>query len=91
MTTIKAFIERRPLLSYFALAFAISWSGILIVVGPGGILGTKELSEGLMPFVYLAMLFGPSVAGILLTGLLHGRAGLREFGSRLLRWRAGAR
>jgi len=39
----------------------------------------------------LAMLVGPSVAGILLTSLLYGKAGLREFGSRLLRWRVGAR
>jgi membrane protease YdiL (CAAX protease family) len=31
------------------------------------------------------------VAGILLTGLLYGRAGLREFRSRLLKWRVGAR
>lgn len=27
MTTIKAFIKRHPLLSYFALTFAISWGG----------------------------------------------------------------
>ncbi len=45
----------------------------------------------LLPFVYLATLAGPSVAGILLTGLVDGRAGFREFGSRLLRWRVGAR
>src|SRR3990172_6156352 len=45
----------------------------------------------LLPFVVLAMIAGPSVAGILLTGLENGRAGLREFLSRLLRWRVGAR
>jgi membrane protease YdiL (CAAX protease family) len=91
MTTIKAFIKRHPLLTYFALAFAVSWGGILIVVGPGGIPGNSEQLEMLFPFGYLAMLAGPSVAGILLTGLVHGRAGLREFLSRLLRWRVGAR
>jgi membrane protease YdiL (CAAX protease family) len=91
MTTIKAFIKRHPVLTYFALTFAISWGGILMVIGPGGILGTKEVSEGLMPFVYLATLLGPSLAGILLTGLVDGRAGFRELLSRLLRWRVGAR
>ena len=35
--------------------------------------------------------FGPSVAGLLVTGLVDGRAGLRELLSRLLRWRVGAR
>jgi membrane protease YdiL (CAAX protease family) len=91
MTTIKTFIKRHPVLTYFALTFAISWGGILMVIGPGGILGTKEVSEGLMPFVYLATLLGPSLAGILLTGLVDGRAGFRELLSRLLRWRVGAR
>jgi membrane protease YdiL (CAAX protease family) len=37
------------------------------------------------------MILGPGVAGILLTGFLYGRAGLREFWSRLLKWRVGAR
>jgi uncharacterized protein len=91
MTTIRAFINTHPLLAYYALAFAISWGGFLMVVGPGGFPGTKEQLETLLPFVVLAMLAGPSVAGILLTGLVHGRAGLRELLSRLLRWRASAR
>jgi membrane protease YdiL (CAAX protease family) len=91
MTTIKAFIKRHPLLSYFALAFTLSWGAVLIVVGPSGFLGTKEIPEVLDPFLYVAMVVGPSVAGILFTGLLYGRAGLREFGSRLLRWRVSAR
>jgi membrane protease YdiL (CAAX protease family) len=91
MTTITAFIKRHPVLTYFALTFAISWGCVLMVIGPGGILGTTELSEVLMPFAYLAMLLGPSVAGILLTGLVYGRAGFRELLSRLLRWQVGAR
>src|SRR5215217_2442120 len=82
MTTIKAFINRHPLMSYFAPTFAISWGGILIMVGPGGTSGTTWQSDPLLPFMGLAMLAGPSVAGILLTSLLYGKAGLREFGSR---------
>jgi len=41
--------------------------------------------------VLATMLVGPVVAGILMTGLVSGKAGLREVGSRLLRWRVGAR
>ena len=37
------------------------------------------------------MLAGPSVAGVLLTGLVHGRAGLLEFRRRLVKWQVGAR
>ena len=91
MTTIKAFVKNHPVLSFFALAFTLSWGAVLMVVGPSGFLGAKEIPEVLNPFLYVAMVVGPSVAGILFTGLLYGRAGLREFGSRLLRWRVGAR
>jgi membrane protease YdiL (CAAX protease family) len=91
MKTIEAFIKSHPVLSYFALAFTLSWGAFLTVVGPCGFLGTKEIPEVLEPFLYVAMVVGPSVAGILMTGLVYGREGLRELLSRLLRWRVGAR
>ncbi len=91
MTTIKVFIKRHPVRAYFALTFAISWGGFLIVVGPGGFPGTPEDFATLLPLVALAMIAGPPVAGILLTGLVDGSAGLRELLSRLLRWRVGLR
>jgi membrane protease YdiL (CAAX protease family) len=37
------------------------------------------------------MLPGPSIAGILMTGLVGGKGGLRELLSQLLKWRVGAR
>ena len=90
MSTIKTFIKRSPVLTYFALAFAISWGGVLLAIGgPSGIPGTPEAFGTLLPFVGLAMMAGPPVAGILLTGLSGGGAGFREFLSRLLRWRVG--
>jgi membrane protease YdiL (CAAX protease family) len=87
----KAFIARHPLKTYFALAFAISWGGFVLVVGPGGFPGNGSQFDSLMPLVAVAMLAGPSVAGILITGLVSGRAGLRALLSRLLRWRVAAR
>ncbi len=90
MTTIKAFIKSHPVLIYFVLAFAISWGCILMVAGPGGLPMTTEQSETLGLLVYMALLTGPSVAGLLLTGLVDGRAGFRELLSRLFR-RVGAR
>src|SRR3712207_9593360 len=91
MTIIRAFIERHPLLSYFALTFAISWGGFVSVVGPGAFPGTGSQFDTLTTFVVLAMLAGPSIAGLLLTGLVDGKVGLRELLSRLLEWQVAAR
>jgi len=92
MTTIKAFIKRHPLLSYFALTFAITWGlFVLAVGGPGGIPATKEEFTTLPLGAILAVLVGPSVSGIVLTGLVYGREGFRDLLTRMRRWRVGAR
>ena len=87
MTTIKAFIKGHPVLTFYAVVFLISWGGFLIAVGPTTGLDVVDIPPGAI----LSMVAGPVVAGILLTGLVYGRAGFREFRSRLFRWRVGAR
>ncbi len=84
-------VKRHSVLAFFVTTFVISWGCILLVIGPGGFLGVKEPSEALLPFVYLATLAGPSVAGILLTGLIDGREGFRELTSRLCKWGVNVR
>jgi hypothetical protein len=81
MNTIKAFIKSHPVLTYFTLTFAISWGGMLLLILAGG--------SGGIPM--LAWVAGPPLAGILLTGLLYGRAGFRDLLTRMARWRVGAR
>jgi hypothetical protein len=87
---IKAFIEMHPVLTYYALVFAISWGGILMLVAPGGIPGEPEDVARLFPFVLAALFAGPSVAGVVMTAFVSGWAGLRELVARLGRWRVGA-
>ena len=88
----KAFIKKHAVAAYFALTFAISWGAILLVMGvTGGIPGTKEQLQRLMPVAIPALLGGPSIAGLLFIGLTSGRAGYRELLSRLLQRRVGAR
>jgi hypothetical protein len=91
MRTIKAFILRHPVLTYYALTFAISWGGVLILGAPYGMPAASEVSNKVWPIVFVPYFLGPSISGILLTGLVHGKAGLRELLSRLLKWRVGAR
>ncbi len=87
MTTIKDFIEGHPLPIYFILVFIISWGAILILVGPNGLPAPADQ----IVVLGLAMLLGPGIAGLLLTGLATGRVGFPELLSRLLIWRAGTR
>lgn len=92
MAAMKAFVERNPLSTFYTLVFAVSWGGILLVIGgPAEIPAPAAEGERLFPLVYLAMLAGPILAAILLTGLLGGRAGLHEYLARLFRWRVGGR
>jgi len=92
MNGIRALFLRNPLATYFVLTFVISWSGVLFVTGgPTGFPGTKEQTDRLFPLAYLAMLAGPSLAGLMAIFLTQGRAGLLELWSRLSRWRVGVR
>jgi membrane protease YdiL (CAAX protease family) len=86
-------IRSHPLLSFHVLVFAISWGAILIAVGlgPGGFSATPQQLQVAIPYAVPAMLAGPGIAGLLLTGVLYGRAGFRELRTRLLTWRVGAR
>jgi membrane protease YdiL (CAAX protease family) len=84
-------ITRHPVRAYFALAFAVSWTAVLFVVGPGGLPATIDQLATIGPAMYVAMLAGPSVAGLLMTALTSGRPGLRELLADLLTWRVGGR
>jgi membrane protease YdiL (CAAX protease family) len=91
MAAIESFARRHPAFTYYVLVFAISWGGILLLVGPGGIPGRPEQVARMMPIALIALFAGPSVAGLVCTALVHGRAGLRDLLARGLRWRVGIR
>jgi uncharacterized protein len=92
MRAIKAFLKSHSLLSYFALTFAITWGLFVFAVGgPGGIPAPKEEFTTLPLLAILAVLVGPSVSGIVLTGLVYGREGFCDLLTRMRRWRVGAR
>ncbi len=82
--------QRHPLIAYFALAYGISWSGILIVLGATGfdLANLRPLDTGI---IFALMLLGPSASGLTMTAHLEGRAGLRRLWSSLARWHVGMR
>jgi len=84
-TSIKSFIQRHQLISYFVLAYGITWSGILILLAAKGFqFGTLSTPDVLLMF--FLMVVGPSTAGLVLTAMLDGRAGFAELWQRLTRW-----
>ncbi len=89
-STLVSFIRRHPVFSYYAVVFAISWGGVLLVLGPGGFMGTSVTPQTQLFVAGPISLLGPSIAGILMTGLIYGRPGLRRLLSRFLKWRVGA-
>ncbi len=92
MSTVELFIKKHSVPIYYALVFAISWGGAFALFGPGIFLGTEKITfVGEGPLAYLVFLAGPSMAGILLVGLVNGRTGLRAVQSRLFNWRVGVR
>jgi CAAX protease family protein len=68
MSGLASVVKRHPLITFFVLAYAISWGFLPIE------------SVRFMPG-------GPFIAAIIVILLTRGWAGLRELGSRMIRWR----
>ncbi|HPF02315.1 MAG TPA: type II CAAX endopeptidase family protein [Bacteroidales bacterium] len=85
------FVRKYSTSIYFILVFVLSWGPIIFLAGPANLPIDPELSENILPILYTFMLIGPSVAGILLIGLVNGKEGFRNFKARLFRWRTGIR
>jgi membrane protease YdiL (CAAX protease family) len=82
-------MRNHPVVAYFVLTFAISWGTILAIFGMGPISAEDIAEKG--AFLYVALLLGPSVAGLVSIGLHAGRSGLSDFGRRLVAWRVAPR
>jgi uncharacterized protein len=88
----SALFTKYPILGYYILTFAVSWGILLFVIyAQGGVPATQDEFARQVSFMIPAMLGGPSLAAVVMTALVSGRAGFRELFSRLLRWRVGAR
>jgi len=70
-----AFVRQHALVVYFVLAYAISWTLVLLVP--------------VMFLFALLALWGPALAAILVTAALSGRAGIGALFRRLRIWRVG--
>ena len=82
----RTVIRRHPVEAYFVITFGVSWAAALAVVSPWLMRGQSVPTlAGILMFP--AMLLGPSLTGVVMTGIVHDRAGLRALGARLIRLR----
>jgi hypothetical protein len=77
----KSAISKHPLLSFFLLAFILSW---IVVLPP--ILDPSLAPE---PFQALGALAGPTLAALIVMAAAEGRHAFRPFFARYVQWRAG--
>ena len=77
--------RRHPILSYFLVAYAITWSMVVPIA-----LGSQHVVDFQLPRAihYLAVM-GPAISALVVTWLIGGKPGLREIGRRVVRWRVG--
>jgi membrane protease YdiL (CAAX protease family) len=83
----SGFIKQHPVLAFYVLTFAISWGGIVIAIGLGGVPRDPAQLAKMIPVMVVAMLGGPALASILLTGITSGSVGYGDLLSHLIRWR----
>lgn len=88
--SIKTLFQRAPLVSYFLLAFLISWGGSFAFAGQEMLQG-QPIELQAMVALGLVVLTGPSIAGVVSTYLADGPEGLRSLSSRMTKWRVGLR
>lgn len=83
---IAGFVRRRPLLSYFALSFAVPWALWAVLIASG---------RALNPVFGAALLFlgvaAPSASALALAWLAGGGRGLGDLAASVLRWKVAPR
>jgi membrane protease YdiL (CAAX protease family) len=80
MNAITPTIKRHPIVTFFVLAYTFSW--LPWVLG--------ALAPVSRPFVlYPFLASGPLLAALVVIPLTQGRAGLRAWAARMLKWRVG--
>lgn len=78
---VKSAISKHPLLSFFLLAFILSWIAVIpLMLNP-------SLSPE--PFQIIGAFVGPTLSALVVMAVSEGRHTLRPFFARYIQWRAG--
>lgn len=83
----KSVITRHPLISFYILAYAISWiiwSPVALSYLPG-----QAIPENLIAVSLLLGPVGPFIAAVVITGISEGKEQIRNLLRKLILWRVG--
>jgi len=87
---IKDFLRGHLTISYFVIAFLISWGGSILGGGKNFVQGKIPELIDILP-MGIAMLLGPSFSGIVLTYIDNGRKGINYLFKRMKKWKINVR
>jgi membrane protease YdiL (CAAX protease family) len=79
-------VRRHPVASFFALAYVISWSWWVPLALRGDVVRAGDGWPTHLPGLLVS-----AIAALVVTALTDGRAGLRDLGHRIVRWRIAGR
>lgn len=82
-TKLMSRVRKHPLVTFFALAYALAWA----IWIPAVVL--QKSAPALVMVLFMVGTFAPTVAAILLTGLFEGKHQVKTLLVRLLKWRVG--
>ena len=83
MTKISTWLREHPLVLFFTLAYAISWTIWLPLLASAQGFTSKPAS----PYLHLLGGMGPISAAVLITGFIGGRTALQDLLRRMFQWR----
>ena len=86
-------LARRPLTSFFVLAYALSWLAWSpwVLSEAGADLLPYDGERVSLPSNVVALVLGPTVSAFIVTGAVEGRDGVRRLLRRIVLWRVGPR
>lgn len=84
-------MRNNPVTSYIILTFVISWGTLLFLIARSGMPTSMEEANAQLPLAIVAMLLGPAVSGLVLTGVVHGRIGFQRLRSQAFMWHVPVR
>lgn len=87
---LTTWVKAHALLAYIGLTFGLTWPLMLAeVLGSWGVISFRLSLAGAGLLLTLPIAYGPTIAALIMTGVISGKAGRRALLGRLLIWRVG--